>query len=113
MLVLGQITPQLTDLINKHVSSAKIRFLFSWVMPLVIATTANIDSLRFGSIEEWAISLLIVSSSSQTAYKMYYEGSTWQNNIRFNAQALPLKELIPPVALLTPKLQSLKERIHS
>lgn len=111
MLVLGQVVPQITDIVNKHVPSARIRWLASWLMPLVIATMANIERLRFGSLEEWGLSLLILMASSQGAYKFYYEGSTWQNNIRFNAAAVPLKQLVPPVELLAPKLESFKDRL--
>jgi hypothetical protein len=110
MLLAGQVIPQLTDVINKHVPSAKIRYVASWLMPLVIATLANIERLQFGSLEEWAISLLLLSASSQSAYAFYYKGSEYQARIRFSSDPFPLKDLLPPVSLLAPKLQQLKER---
>lgn len=108
LLIMGQILPHVTDIINKHVNSAKVRYLASWLMPLVISTAVNFNQLRFGSLGEWSTSLLILSASSQAAYKFWYEGSQWQSNIRFTSSNLPLKELIPPVEMMSPKLQVLK-----
>lgn len=107
-LLVGQLVPPVTDLINKHVPSANIRFLASLLVSLVIALALNYNRIVFGSPEELLLTGTIIFSSAQVAYKFWYDKSQYQANIRHNAAALPLKELIPPVDSIAPKLQSIK-----
>lgn len=101
-MLLGQFMPSITDLVNKHVSGAKLRFVISILLSAVVAVLFNMDRLVFGSYQEVLLSALILWFSGQTAYKMYYDGSKWQANIRYTDDPVPLKGLIPPVADILP-----------
>lgn len=113
MVLLGQVVPQLSDLINKHVPSANIRFLSSLLVSSVIAIALNFNRLAFGSVEEALVSGLVIWASSQGAYQFYYGGSSYQQGILYNASNFPLKALVPPVEKLAPKLAELKSTLVS
>ena len=108
MLLIGQTVPPLSDIINKHVPSAKIRLLASMLVSLVISMVLNFQRLAFGSVEETLISSLILFASGQGEYQFYYKDSQWQSDIRFSSKNLPLMELIPPVERIAPKLAALR-----
>ena len=107
-MLLGQFMPSITDLVNKHVQDGRIRFVVSILLSALVAVLFNMDRLVFGSYEEALVSALVLWFSGQTAYKMYYEGSKWQANIRFTDDPLPLKGLIPPVADILPQVPTKK-----
>jgi hypothetical protein len=96
--LIGQVLPPLTDLINKWVPSARLRFLSSMIISAVIGLVFTFHKLQFGNIDQFLLSSLVVWASSQAAYKFYYGGSLWQANIRFDNSPLPLTKLIPPIS---------------
>lgn len=82
-LVLGQALPVLIDAVNKYVPSSRIRFLASVFISVGLGIVFNYNRLDFRNIDAILTTALILWSSSQTAYKMYYGGSKIQNSIRF------------------------------
>lgn len=95
--LVGQVLPPLTDIINKNVPNSKIRFLASILISAIIAIVFNYQQLMFGNLEQTLTSFLLIWTSSQAAYKLYYEGSKYQDQIRFNNSPIPLTKLIPPL----------------
>lgn len=87
--LLGQIMPYVADFINKYITSAKLRFWIPLSLSFIIASLYNIDQIQLGAVRGWLESGLILWSSSQAAYKMYYEGSKAQVAIRFSKGLLP------------------------
>lgn len=99
-LFLSQIMPQLTELINKHIPTANIRFLASLLVTAIISLLFNWNQLSMGNWQTYALDALILWTGGQAAYKFYYDGSDQQNRIRYTTNPLPVKELIPDTAPL-------------
>ena len=101
--LLGQIMPPLTDVINKQIPSSKLRFWISMFVCFVISIAFNYSRLTLGGINAILTDALVIWGSGQAAYKMYYDGSTQQQNIRFSASAFPVKQLLPDISGLLKK----------
>lgn len=69
----------------------------------VIAVAFNFNRLITGDLNAILTDALLIWGSGQAAYKMYYDGSTQQQNIRFSASALPIKQLLPDISGLLKK----------
>ena len=87
--VLGQVVPGVIDLINRKVTSSKARFIVSVVFCLllgVIASIGDVTTLFHDPSVSTVIKIFqsgtIIFTSSQIAYKTYYENSTMQAKIR-------------------------------
>lgn len=88
-VLIGQILPVITDYVNKHVVTAKIRFWVSILLSVVLGALLNYNDLRFDTLDSILTSSLLMWTSGQVAYKNYYEGSRVQNNIRFSDSSFP------------------------
>lgn len=89
-ILVGQFMPYFVDVINKYIASAKLRFWVSLLISFTVAVLYNIDQLSVGSVYSWLYSAFILWTSSQAAYKTYYEGSKAQTAIRFSKGLFPL-----------------------
>lgn len=89
-LVIGQILPPAIDLINKWVTSAKLRFIVSMGISAIIGVLFNFNNIHIGSLAEVLTTILIVFGSAQGAYNLYYKGSKVQNIIRHDSRVIPL-----------------------
>jgi hypothetical protein len=88
-LLIGQVVPPTLDYINKWVSSAKLRFLLSLGVCGAVGILLNINNLKTGNLEQVLATGLVLWTSAQGAYNLYYKGSAVQNNIRFSNSVLP------------------------
>jgi hypothetical protein len=89
MVLVGQVLPRFIDNVNKFVLNKKIRFLLSLTISLAVGIIFNFDylfPLKQVNVQQVILTALILWTSSQAAYKMYYEGSQTQMQIRFNTR---------------------------
>lgn len=84
--ILGITLPPLIDLINRWVPSAKARFIASVLICLIAGIVMNASRLMFGNLDQLLETILIVFTSAQGAYHLYYKDSKLQGTLRDTAK---------------------------
>ena len=89
--LLGQVLPPLIDVINRYLASAKLRFVASALVCLGAAAAMNFGRLRYGNLDQLLETALILFTSAQSAYHLYYKDSTVQIKLRSASPAEAVK----------------------
>jgi len=73
--LIGLVLPFLIDIINKHITNSKVKFLISLFVSLALAAWIKFDALVGGDVLSVLQSAGIVFAEAQTVYKLYWEKS--------------------------------------
>lgn len=93
--ILGQIMPPLIDLVNKNIQSSKVRWLITIAICAGIGTAFNWQNLHFDNLDNILLSITTLWASAEAAYNLWYKGTSYQAQIRFNSSPFPVAALIP------------------
>lgn len=76
-IIIGALLPPVIDLINRRISSSKVRYVISVVVCLLLGVALNYQGLSLSNPETFLTSFGLIFASAQTTYKMY-----WKENRR-------------------------------
>lgn len=73
--LVGLILPPFIDMINKHVTDVRAKYLIALGVSVVVGVLVNLPKLKASSPVEILGSIAIVATAAQLSYKLYWEQS--------------------------------------
>lgn len=80
-LLIGAFLPIVVDLINRYINHSRLRYLVSFLVPVLVGAGLNYNSILTGNPGELLGSMALVFTSAQTVYKFYWNTSSLRTKV--------------------------------